>query len=56
MDRVNDAPKGRASFDDPKVAYWNVPLIRNGKIIERPADQTTLTKRYTEEAVQFIKS
>ncbi|PHS12089.1 MAG: arylsulfatase [Blastopirellula sp.] len=54
MDRVNDAPRGRESFWDPKVKYWNVPLIRNEEIIEQPADQTTITKRYTEEAIRFI--
>ncbi|MCO6490093.1 MAG: sulfatase-like hydrolase/transferase [Phaeodactylibacter sp.] len=39
---------------DGQPAYWNVPLLRDTSIIERPADQTTLTKRYTEEAVRFI--
>jgi arylsulfatase A-like enzyme len=33
-----------------------VPLMRDDKIIEYPADQNTLTKRYTEEAVSFIKA
>ncbi len=33
---------------------WNVPLMRDKKIIERPADQTTLIKRYTREAAKFI--
>ena len=56
MDRVADAPKGRAAFWDPKVPYWNVPLMRDEKIIERPATQTTITKRYAEEAVKFIRS
>lgn len=55
MDRVNDAPRGRESFWDPKVEYWNVPLMRDLEIVERPADQTTITKRYAEEAVSFIK-
>ncbi len=54
MDRVASAPKGRASFADPKVEYWNVPLLRNGEVIEQPADQRTITRRYTEEAVEFI--
>ena len=55
MDRVPDkGPKGRAAFFAPKIEYWNVPLMRGDKIIERPADQHTLTKRYTEEAVKFI--
>ena len=38
-----------------KAGYWNVPLLRDEEIIERPAVQTTLTKRYTEQAVEFIK-
>ena len=33
---------------------WNVPLMRDEKIIERPAVQTTLIERYTQEAVRFI--
>lgn len=56
MDRVNDSPKGRGAFNDPQVEFWNVPLMQNEEIIERPADQTTITKRYTEKAVEFIKS
>ena len=56
MDRVPDrGPKGRAAFFAPKIEYWNVPLMRGDKIIERPADQHTLTKRYTDEAVKYIK-
>ena len=38
-----------------KTENFNVPLIRNTEIIERPADQNTITKRYSEEAVNFIK-
>jgi arylsulfatase A len=53
MDRVAGA--GRQAFFDPKVEYWNVPLMRNEEIIERPADQNTVTKRYTEEAVRFLE-
>jgi arylsulfatase A len=55
MDRVNDVPRGREPFWDPKIEYWNVPLMRDLEIVERPADQTTITKRYAEEAVSFIK-
>ncbi len=39
---------------NPKREYWNVPLMRNEEILERPAEQTTLTKRYTDEAIKFI--
>ncbi len=31
-----------------------LPLLRNEKVIEAPVDQTTITKRYTKEAVKFI--
>lgn len=31
-----------------------VPLMRGEEIIEQPVDQTTVTKRYAEEAAQFI--
>ena len=54
MDRVG-GPKGREAFWDPKSEYWNVPLMRNEEVIERPANQNTITKRYAEEAVRFIE-
>lgn len=55
MDRDgNKGPKGRDAFWSPKVEYWNVPLLRDEEVIERPADQTSITRRYTEEAVKFI--
>jgi arylsulfatase A-like enzyme len=45
-----------AKTRSPKIDYWNVPLMRDDKIIERPADQNTLTQRYTGEAVKFIQA
>jgi arylsulfatase A-like enzyme len=39
----------------PDSAHFNVPLMRGTEIIERPADQNTITRRYTEEAIQFIR-
>ncbi|MBL9157956.1 MAG: sulfatase [Verrucomicrobiales bacterium] len=56
MDGRPDLPKGSASSPTPPADGWNVPLIRDGEIVEQPADQTTLTKRYTEEAVAFIQA
>ena len=56
MDRAADAPRGREVFWKPKVEYFEVPLMRNEEIIERPADQTTITRRYTDEAVKFIEA
>ena len=32
-----------------------LPLMRNEKVIEAPVEQSTLTKRYTEEVLDFIK-
>lgn len=32
-----------------------VPLMRGEEVVEYPADQTTLTKRYTEESIKFIR-
>jgi arylsulfatase A len=56
MDRTAEGPRGRPAFDDPRSEYWNVPLMRNEQIIERPADQTTITQRYTQEAINLIRS
>ena len=53
MDRVG-GPEGRAAFLQPRSEYWNVPLMRDAEVVERPANQTTITRRYTEEAVRFI--
>lgn len=41
--------------DSIKTEHFNVPLFRNTKIIERPANQNTITTRYSDEAVSYIK-
>ncbi len=33
-----------------------LPLLRNEDVIEAPVDQTTLTRRYTDEAISFIQA
>lgn len=48
---------------NPRVEYWNVPLLQSrgtegrfeDDVVERPARQTELTRRYTEEALGFIE-
>jgi arylsulfatase A len=55
MDRAASAPMGRAAFLEPKIEYWNVPILRNTEVVERPADQHTISRRYAEEAVRFIR-
>jgi arylsulfatase A len=55
MDSRPDLPKGASGSPNPPSDGWNVPLLRNGEVIEQPAIQTSLTKRYTEEATRFIR-
>jgi arylsulfatase A len=43
-----------AAYYSPKPEYWDVPLMRNDRVVEQPVDHRTLTKRYTDEAVRFI--
>ncbi|MBT3292528.1 MAG: sulfatase-like hydrolase/transferase, partial [Victivallales bacterium] len=38
---------------DAKKKNW-VPLLRDDAVVEYPCDQTTLTQRYTNEAIEFI--
>lgn len=40
----------------PGGEFREVPLYRDDEIVEDPVDQTTLTRRYTEEAVEFIEA
>ena len=54
MDARDGLPRGASGSPNPPRDGWNVPLLHNGKVIEQPADQTTLTRRYTEQAVKFI--
>jgi len=58
MDVVGDWSDYNKNADDPnyrvETVKYNVPLIENLEIIERPANQNTITRRYTEKAVQFI--
>lgn len=49
-------PLRRARTTAPRSEYWNVPLLRGASVVERPADQHALTRRYTEEAERFIRA
>lgn len=42
-------------FYAPRSEYWDIPLLRNETELERPVEQSTLTQRYTQEAVQFVE-
>ncbi len=55
MDRVSKNKPGRSTVWEPRTEDWNVPLLRGTEVIERPANQNTITQRYTAEAVKFIQ-
>ncbi|PCJ96568.1 MAG: arylsulfatase [Flavobacteriaceae bacterium] len=52
MDAINWSLK--TLLGKPDINMWQVPLMENEKIIEKPANQFTITKRYTEKAIEFI--
>jgi arylsulfatase A-like enzyme len=54
MNPTPAAPKRAGALAEQKAEWWNAPLYRNHELVEQPADQTTLTKRYTAEAIKFI--
>ena len=57
MDRdVAKAPKYREACKQAKIEYFNVPLLRGTKELERPVQQETITRRYTEETIKFIRT
>lgn len=56
MGEAEGVKRGREMMRAPRSEYWTVPLLRNGEVVERPVQQETLTKRYTEEAVRFIRA
>lgn len=58
MDKVSDKPSWeywQQARDSIKTTDFNVPLMQNTKVIERPANQHTITKRYAEETISFIR-
>ncbi|MEX0771081.1 MAG: sulfatase-like hydrolase/transferase, partial [Balneolaceae bacterium] len=63
MDQTAENPQrgnyidGYFEFADEHIPieHYNVPLMRNTEIIERPADQNTITRRYTQESISFIE-
>jgi arylsulfatase A-like enzyme len=48
-------PPGSTGSLNPRNELFDVPLRRNEDVIETTARQDTLTKRYTEEALRFMR-
>ena len=61
MNHPDNKGKPKVSSDDlwrdqsSAVKLWNTPLVENEEIVELPVDQRTVTRRYTDRAVNFIK-
>jgi arylsulfatase A-like enzyme len=55
MEPAKGNPKDASSRLDQKLEWWNCNLMRNDQIIEKNTDLSTLTRRYTEEAIRFIQ-
>ncbi len=53
MDKTQTITK--EDYLNPRIGHYNVPLLENESIVERPVDQTTITQRYTAKAVEFIR-
>lgn len=45
-------------WKDPEstLTKWKTPLMENEKIVELPVDQRTVTRRYTDKSIEFIKT
>jgi arylsulfatase A-like enzyme len=55
MEPARGIPKDASRSLNQKLEWWNCALVRNDQIIEQPTDLSTLTRRYTEEAIHFIQ-
>ena len=61
MDKIPGSPNhlAEARADarwQANPADYNVPIIHDETEVERPADQHTITRRYTEKATEFIRA
>ena len=45
-------------WNDPEstLTKWTTPLIKDEKIVELPVDQRTVTRRYTQAAIDFVET
>lgn len=48
--------KNYETNERPSTGKNKVPLMRNNEVIEFPAEQATLTKRYVDETIKFIEN
>jgi len=62
MNHPDNKAKTKAPSDeiwtnqDKFVTLWHTPLVENETIIEMPVNQRTITRRYTDRAINFIEA
>jgi arylsulfatase A-like enzyme len=54
MEALPGGPEDR--IRRPKSAYFDVPVYSGGQVVERPARQETLTERYVQKSIEFIRA
>lgn len=55
MEPAGQVPRQGSMRLDPNPGWWNLTLMRNDRVLETNTDPHTLTRRYTGEAVKFIR-
>jgi arylsulfatase A-like enzyme len=55
MEPNGKLPRNASMSLNPDPQWWKASLMRNTNDIEQPTDLSTLTSRYTEQALQFIR-
>ena len=62
MNHPDNKGKPKTSSDDlwrdqeTTLTLWKTPLMENEEIVELPVDQRTVTRRYTDKTIDFIKA
>ncbi len=62
MNHPDNSGKPKTSSDQlwadqsTAVNKWHTPLVENEQVIEVPVDQRTITRRYTDKAINFIEA
>lgn len=55
MEPARGIPKNASMSLHPRKEWWDPTLLRNDQILETNTDLSTLTPRYTAEAIRFIR-
>jgi arylsulfatase A-like enzyme len=56
MNPARGSPPAAQKQLEQNESWWNTPLYRDNELVAQPVEQSTLTRRYTEEAVKFIQA